>query len=76
MSIHKSNKNALPDSEFISGEIQFIVKGNICRLLDGRRTPGVIEDYFPESGMFRWRITDFEDEGSYWDVPVENITSY
>lgn len=76
MSIHKSNKNARPDSDYLSGEIKFIVKGNECRLLDGRRTPGVIEDYFKESGQFRWRITDFEDAGSYWDVPAENIQSY
>ena len=23
--------------------------------------------------MFRWRITDFEDKGNYWDLPAEDI---
>jgi hypothetical protein len=76
MSIHESNANSLPDSDFVKGDIKYLVKQNKCRLLDGRRTPGYIEDYFVDSAMFRWRITDFEDKGGYWDVPAENISSY
>lgn len=76
MSIHESNANSLPDSDFVKGDIKYLVKQNKCRLLDGRRTPGYIEDYFVDSAMFRWRITDFEDKGNYWDVPAEDISSY
>lgn len=76
MSVHQSNKNSLPDSEFIPGDITFLVPGNSCRLLDVRRTPGVIEAYFEDSAMFRWRITDFEDKGKYWDLPAEEIVRF
>ncbi len=76
MSVHQSNKNSLPDSEFVPGDIAFLVAGNSCRLLDGRRTPGVIEAYFEDSAMFRWRITDFEDKGKSWDLPAEEIVRF
>ena len=76
MSIYQYNKNRLPDEAFLPGEIAFLVKGNHCRLLDGRRTPGVIGEYNDESAMFRWRITDFEDKGKYWEVPAEGIVRY
>ncbi|MBN1114919.1 MAG: hypothetical protein JXA66_06225 [Oligoflexia bacterium] len=73
MSIYQHNKGMLPDLEFIPGSIEYLVPGNKCRLLDNRRTPGVIESYFNDSAMFRWRILDFEDKDKYWDMPVENI---
>lgn len=76
MGVHMQNENALPDSEYIKGEIKFLVHGNVCRLLDGRRTPGYIEEIFEDSAMFRWRITGFEDKGNYWDVPAEDIVRY
>lgn len=76
MAIHESNANSLPDSDFVEGNIKYLVKENKCRLLDGRRTPGFVENYFDDTAMFRWRITDFEDKGNFWDVPAENIKSY
>lgn len=76
MSIHETNANSLPDSDFVKGDIKYVVKENKCRLLDGRRTPGYIEEYFADTAMFRWRITDFEDKGNYWDVPAEDIKSF
>ncbi|MHA1569477.1 MAG: hypothetical protein ACTSXZ_08395 [Alphaproteobacteria bacterium] len=53
-----------------------LVPGNRCRLLDGRRTPGVIEAVDEKSAMFRWRITAFEDEGVCWDMTAEHVTRY
>jgi hypothetical protein len=76
MSIHQEDKNREPDSMFLPGEVEFLVPGNRCRLLDGRRTPGVIVAVFVESAMFRWRITAFEDEGACWDQPIERVTRY
>jgi hypothetical protein len=66
----------LPDTEFVPGTIAFLAEGNYCRLLDGRRTPGRVEEYSDDSAMFRWRIMDFEDRGKYWDVPAEGVTRY
>jgi hypothetical protein len=76
MTIHQSDPNRAADSDFLPGELAFLVPGNACRLLDGRRTPGIIEDYFPESAMFRFRIGAFEDKGKYWDLPAEQYTRY
>lgn len=76
MGIHKYDKNMKNDDQFIEGDICYLVEGNRCRLLDGRRTTGVIEKYFEESGIFRWRITKYEDEGKYWDLPAEDIIKF
>ena len=65
-----------PDNEFIEGNTSLLVEGNHCRLLDGRRTTGVIEKYFEDCGMFRWRITKYEDAGKYWDLPAESVKSF
>lgn len=76
MSIHQYNKNALPDSGFTPGSINLLVPGNELRLLDNRRTPGVIKQFFHESAMFQWEITDFEDKGKHWEIPAEEVINY
>ena len=76
MGIYRFNRDRLPDTEFVPGTTALLVEGNYCRLLDGRRTPGMVERYFDDSAMFRWRIMDFEDKGKYWDVPAEGVTRY
>ncbi len=76
MGIHEYDENMLPDDQFYPGELKYLVKGNTCRYLDGRRTPGIIEEYFEDSAMFRWRITKFEDKGKYWDLPAEKIVKF
>jgi hypothetical protein len=73
MSIHQHDPDQLPDSEFIAGTLEMLVVGNQCRLLDARRTPGVIESVCYDTGMFRWRIIAFEDHGRSWDLPVEDV---
>lgn len=76
MSLHQKHKNKLADSYFETGSLYHIVPGNKGRLLDGRRTPGMIEEYDYESAMFTWRILDFEDKGKCWEIPAEQITQY
>jgi len=76
MPVHQSDPDRAPDSAYVPGELAHLVPGNHCRLLDGRRTPGVIESIDDVSGFFRWRITAFEDEGRSWDVPLERVTRY
>jgi hypothetical protein len=75
-SVHQFNENRRPDHEFIAGAERFLVAGNFCRLLDRRRTPGFVEEVFPTTGFFRWRITDFEDKGKYWDIPLEDVSKF
>lgn len=76
MAIHQSDANALSDTHFEPGELGHLLPGNACRLLDGRRTPGVIEHVDEKSAQFRWRITAFEDAGRHWDVPAEDVVKY
>ncbi len=76
MSTHVYDENMRPDNEFLPGDWSFLVRGNKCRLLDGRRTPGFIEEYDWESGMFRWRISKFEDKGKHWDIPAESVSRF
>jgi hypothetical protein len=76
MGIHEYDKNMAPDSDFTPGEPGLLREGNRCRLLDPRRTPGVIERYFPESATFRWRISAFEHVGKFWDLPAEDVTRF
>lgn len=76
MDIHEYDNNMKSDEEFIKGDICFLVEGNRCRLLDGRRTTGIIEKYFEDSAMFRWKITKYEDKDKYWDLPAEDINNF
>ena len=66
----------LSDDFFAPGDLKFLVVGNECRLLDKRRTPGVIKSIDSKGGFFRWEMTDFEDKGNFWDVELERVNTY
>ena len=76
MSLHQDNPNKQSDDMFTKGNYSFLVKGNLCRLLDGRRTPGYIEAIDQKSGMFVWRITEFEDQGEIWELPFYKVFNF
>lgn len=76
MPVHESDDEMLPDEAFLPGSLKYLVPGNECRLLDGRRTPGVIERLDLQSAMFSWRITKFEDAGKTWCLPAEDVNRY
>jgi len=76
MLIHQQQSDRQADSAFVPGELAYLVPGNRCRLLDGRRTPGVIEAYHPESATFTWRIMAYEDEGKTWTLPAEDVRRF
>lgn len=76
MSIHQQDENRRSDCEFQNGTLELLKEGNLCRLLDGRRTTGYIESLVPESAMFRWRITQYEDTGKYWDLPYGAVKNF
>lgn len=76
MSTHEFNSKMLSDSHFVNGELRFLLVGNECRLLDNRRTPGVIRSIDLENGFFIWEIADFEDKGKSWEVELENVSNY
>ncbi|WP_283683256.1 hypothetical protein [Parablautia sp. Marseille-Q6255] len=74
--MHECHATAEPDELFETGSLKHLVPGNEGRVLDGRRTPGYIESFDPESCMFIWRITAFEDAGKCWEIPAEQIEQY
>ena len=46
MTIHEFDTQMRTDDCFVDGDYKYLIKGNKCRFLDGRRTTGIIEDYF------------------------------
>lgn len=76
MSIHLYTEEKLSDEHFYDGRLDFLFVGNICRRLDGRRTSGKIIDIFESCGMFRFEITEYEDKGSFWDIPFEDVSKF
>ncbi len=76
MTIHQFNPDMPPDSEFVQGELRFLVAGNAGRLLDRRRTPVRVAELDLATGQFACEILDFEDRGARWDVPFESVSSF
>ena len=75
-SIYEQDHNIRPDTEFIKGILHFLVPGNKGRLLDARRTPVQVDKYLPESGLMHIKILKFEDKGSIWELPAEEIVDF
>lgn len=75
-SIYQSDPDAAPDSEFLPGELRYLVAGNRGRLLDPRRTPVRVTAVSPQTGFFEVEIDAFEDAGARWLIPLESVASY
>jgi hypothetical protein len=76
MSIYRFDENMRPDADYEPGRLEHLAAGNEGRLLDPRRTPIRILSLDMTVGMFTLRIEGFEDEGTLWDVPFEEIRHY
>lgn len=76
MTIYQSDPDAAPDSDFEPGSLRHLVVGNSGRLLDPRRTVVTIVGIHVETGFVTLRLDAFEDAGSTWDVPFEEIDRY
>jgi hypothetical protein len=74
--IFQFNPDMAPDSNFEPGELQHLVKDNLGRLLDPRRTPVRLIAVHLETGMFEVELLDFEDKGARWLYPFEAIGKY
>jgi hypothetical protein len=73
---YQSDPDAAPDSQFLPGELRYLVAGNRGRLLDPRRTPVHVTAVSPETGFFEVEIDAFEDAGARWLIPLESAASY
>jgi hypothetical protein len=71
--IYRSDPDAAPDSDFALGELRHLVVGNRGRLLDARRTPVTVTAVIPEIGAFEVEIGAFEDAGTRWELPLQDI---
>jgi hypothetical protein len=74
--VYQSDPDQAPDSAFRPGEPRYLVAGNRARLLDSRRTPVQVTRVLPASGFFEVQIDAFEDAGTRWLIPLEEVTSY
>lgn len=73
---HVEEIKPLTDADFDQGDLCHLVVGNSCRYLDGRRTTGSIGEVDLSQGMFKWNIESYEDAGSYWWLPFEDISKF
>ena len=60
---HQYDPNMQPDSDFVAGDLRFLVPGNKARLLDPRRTPLQVDCINEAAGLILFRVEAFEDEG-------------
>jgi hypothetical protein len=74
--IYAFDPAAPPDTEFLPGELCYLVVGNRGRLLDARRTPIVVTGVAPERGAFEVEIAAFEDGGARWELPLEDVARF
>ena len=72
----QSDPMRLPDAEFEAGELRHLCVGNTGRLMDFRRTPVRVTALSHSTGLATIEITQFEDQGAFWDLPYEDVTSY
>ena len=73
--VHQFDPDMLPDSEFVDGELKYLVPGNAARMLDPRRTPVRVLGCKIGPGFFSVEVLDFEDKGALWDLPYEWVDS-
>jgi hypothetical protein len=74
--LDKLSHDTRPDKDFLPGKVEYLVAGNKGRMLDGRRAPFEVIKRMPEVGMWQIALLDFEDKGSLWEIPYEDVTSY
>lgn len=75
-SIHESDPDRAPDSDFEPGALHHLVPGNTGRMLDTRRTPVVIGPVDPDRGTFEVEVLAFEDRGARWLIEVERVSHF
>jgi hypothetical protein len=76
MPIYQVNDDMAPDSDFEPGEYGHLVAGNHGRLLDARRTPVTVRGLRHATGMFSIRVEAFEDAGTLWEIPYEEVSGF
>ena len=74
--VYASDPHAEPDSSFVPGTLAHLVPGNRGRLLDARRTPVRVVAVAPARAGFVVRIEAFEDAGTEWERPIEEVGDF
>ncbi|HUO69916.1 MAG TPA: hypothetical protein VMU39_04000 [Solirubrobacteraceae bacterium] len=72
-SIYASDPDRAPDSDFVPGELAYLVAGNAGRLLDARRTPVTVTAVSPGVGSFEVELGAFEDAGAHWELALDEV---
>ncbi len=74
--VYQHNPDMAPDSDFVSGELKYLVAGNEARMLDPRRTPVRLVEFRRAAGLFVMEVLAFEDRGARWEIPFESVSSF
>lgn len=74
--VYESDPGAAPDSEFVPGQVEHLMEGNLGRLLDERRTPVALRSIDVDTGMFEVEVMAFEDAGARWQLPFEDVQRF
>ena len=74
--IYASDPASAPDSEFVPGDVRWLVPGNAGRLLDARRTPVTVVGVVAERGAFVVEVGAFEDAGARWELALGEVESF
>jgi hypothetical protein len=75
-SIHESDPEQAPDSDFEPGDLGHLVPGNAGRMLDTRRTPVRVRSVDPDGGSFEVEVLAFEDRGVRWLFEAERVSHF
>jgi hypothetical protein len=73
---HQFDPNRRPDDDYAPGRLEHLVRGNLGRLLDPRRTPVRVNGVRTDTGFFTVELLAFEDAGATWEIPLERVVSY
>ena len=74
--VYEHDPDPLPDSAFVEGSLGLLCVGNKGRMLDPRRTPVVVSAVNPLEGVFELEVTAFEDRGTRWTLPFEDVSKF
>jgi hypothetical protein len=74
--VYQFNPDMRPDTDYVSGELKYLLPGNEARMLDPRRTPLRVVGIDLQAGFFVTEVLDFEDRHARWELPFEWAGSF
>jgi hypothetical protein len=74
--VYEHDPHAARDGGFEPGTLAHLLTGNRARMLDPRRTPVTVIGVDGVRGEVEVEVGDFEDAGTHWRLPVEDVSRF